>query len=191
MGKNETKAILEAIFFASDFPVPIDKIVELFKDRGLIKAEVETALSDLINEYEKRQGGFYLQEVAGGYQFRTRSDLAPWVKRLKGNRSAMLTPAALETLAVVAYRQPVVKAEIDAARGVDVGGVLKGLLERKMVRIVGRKDVPGKPILYGTTKKFLEVFNMNDLSELPTMREMKSIISEQSSIIDENTVIDQ
>ena len=90
----------------------------------------------------------------------------------------MLSPAAMETLAVVAYRQPVVKAEIDRVRGVDVSGSLRGLLEKKFVRIMGRKDVPGKPIIYGTTKKFLEVFNLKDLSELPTLRELKDLKNE-------------
>ncbi len=172
---NEIKAILEVILFASDAPLPLDRIVELVKDHGAVKADVAAILEDLKEEYATRQGGFGLQEVGGGYQFRTRPDLAVWVKRLKGTKTALLSPAALETLAVIAYRQPIVKAEIDVVRGVDVGGVLKGLLDRKLVRIVGRKDVPGKPILYGTTKKFLEVFNLNDLSELPTMRELKDL----------------
>ena len=92
----------------------------------------------------------------------------------------MLSPAALETLAVVAYRQPLVKSEIDRIRGVDVSGALKGLLDKKLVRIVGRKDVPGKPIIYGTTKKFLEVFNLKDLSELPTLRELKDLQNDGS-----------
>jgi segregation and condensation protein B len=91
----------------------------------------------------------------------------------------MLSPAAMETLAVVAYRQPLVKSEIDRIRGVDVSGVLKGLLEKKIVRIVGRKDVPGKPIIYGTTRKFLEIFNLKDLSELPTLRELKDLQEQQ------------
>jgi segregation and condensation protein B len=94
---------------------------------------------------------------------------------LKAGRPAMLSPAAMETLAVVAYRQPLVKSEIDRIRGVDASGTLKGLLEKKLVRIVGRKDVPGKPIIYGTTRKFLEVFNLKDLSELPTLRELKDL----------------
>ena len=172
---NEMKAILEALLFASDTPLALPRILEILKGHEVAKAELTTMLTELKEEYETRRGGFYLQEVAGGYQFRTRPDLAPWIKQLKAARPAMLTPAALETLAVVAYRQPVVKAEVDQVRGVDVGGVLRGLLERKLVRIVGRKDVPGKPILYGTTKKFLEVFNLKDLSELPTLREMKSM----------------
>jgi len=182
---NEMKAILEAVLFASDHPLPLDKIVDLFREQGAGKKDVIESLSDLKQEYEQRKGGFYLQEVAGGYQFRTRPDLASWIKRLKGTRPPMLSPAAMETLAVIAYRQPVVKVEIELVRGVDVGGVLRGLLDRRLVRIVGRKDVPGKPILYGTTKKFLEVFNLNDLSELPTMREMKELqqTSDQGTLI--------
>ena len=172
---NEMTAILEAILFASDAPLAPDKIFELVKDQGVGKTDMMTLLAELKHEYDRRQGGILLQEVAGGYQFRTRPDLASWIKRLKSAKPGLLSPAALETLAVVAYRQPVVKAEIDLVRGVDVGGVLKGLLDRKLVRIVGRKDVPGKPILYGTTKKFLEVFNLKDLSELPTMRELKEL----------------
>ena len=175
---NEMKAVIEAMLFASETPLAPDRLVELLRDRGAVKADIVAALADLRGEYETRQGGFSLQEVAGGHQFRTRPELAPWVKRLKGAKTSLLTPAALETLAVVAYRQPVVKMELDAVRGVDVGGVLKGLLERKLVRIVGRKEVPGKPILYGTTKKFLEVFNLKDLSELPTLREMQSMVED-------------
>lgn len=172
---NDLQAILEALLFASDSPLSTDKIAEILRDRGLEKADIVSSLNSLIRYYEERRGGFLLQEVAGGYQFRTRADLAVWVKRLKVTRPALLSPAGLETLAVIAYRQPVVKAEIDTIRGVDVGGVLKGLLDRKLVRIVGRKDVPGKPMLYGTTKKFLETFHLNDLSELPTIRELKEL----------------
>ena len=138
----------------------------------------------LIEEYKERQGGICLQEVAGGLQFRTRPELGDWVKKLKSTKPASLSPAALETLAIVAYRQPIVKSEIESIRGVDVGYQLKNLLEKKLVRIVGRKDVPGKPIIYGTTKKFLEVFNLKDLSELPTLRELKELHEQQEPIED-------
>ena len=116
-----------------------------------------------------------LREIAGGYQFRTRPDLAVWIAKMKAGRPAALTAAALETLAVVAYRQPVVKAEVDRLRGVDAGRPLRTLLERRLIRILGRKDVPGKPMIYGTTKKFLEVFGLKDLSELPTLGELKDL----------------
>jgi segregation and condensation protein B len=128
-----------------------------------------------MREYEERLGGLFIQEVAGGFQFRTRASLGSWIHKMRSGRPPMLTSAAMETLAVVAYRQPVVKAEIDKIRGVDVSGSLRGLLEKKLVRIMGRKDIPGKPIIYGTTKKFLEVFNLKDLSELPTLRELKDL----------------
>ncbi|MBA4421765.1 MAG: SMC-Scp complex subunit ScpB [Syntrophus sp. (in: bacteria)] len=170
---KEKTTILEALIFASEIPLTPDRAAEIMPDTE--KREIVTLLGELVRQYEVRGGGICLAEVAGGYQFRTRQDLAPWIRKLKAARPAMLSPAALETLAVIAYRQPLVKSEIDRIRGVDASGALKGLLEKKLVRIVGRKDVPGKPIIYGTTKKFLEVFNLKDLSELPTLRELKDL----------------
>jgi segregation and condensation protein B len=170
---EEKTAILEALIFASETPLTPERAAELLPDTE--KKEVVSLLGEMVRQYEARGGGICLREVAGGFQFSTRQDLAPWIRKLKAARPAMLSPAALETLAVVAYRQPLVKAEIDRIRGVDVSGTLKGLLEKKLVRIVGRKDVPGKPIIYGTTAKFLEVFNLKDLSELPTLRELKEL----------------
>ena len=149
---------------------------------GVEKDDVRAALDRLKADHDERSGGICLQDVAGGYQFRTRPEFAPWVKKLKSGKPASLSPAALETLAIVAYRQPIVKSEIESIRGVDVGGPLKSLLDKKLVRIVGRKDVPGKPIIYGTTKKFLEVFNLRDLSDLPTMREMKEMTEHQEPL---------
>jgi segregation and condensation protein B len=170
---EEKTAILEALIFASESPLTPEKAAEILP--AMEKKEIVSLLEKLVREYETRDGGICLREVAGGFQFRTRQDMAPWIRKLKAARPAMLSPAALETLAVVAYRQPLVKSEVDRIRGVDVSGALKGLLEKKLVRIVGRKDVPGKPIIYGTTKKFLEVFNLRDLSELPTLRELKDL----------------
>lgn len=170
---EEKVAIIEALIFASETPLTAERVVEIL--RGTDKKEIVLLFGELVREYEQRGGGVCLREIAGGFQFRTRADLAPWIRKLKAGRPAMLSQAALETLAVVAYRQPLVKAEIDRIRGVDVSGALKGLLEKKLVRIVGRKDVPGKPIIYGTTRKFLEVFNLRDLSELPTLRELKDL----------------
>jgi segregation and condensation protein B len=168
-------AVLEALVFASDTPLSLERIAETLKGEGLDRKALSSLLERLKTEYEARDGGICLEEVAGGYQFRTRPEMSSWIRRLKASRPALLSPAALETLAIVAYRQPVVKGEIDRVRGVDVGGVLRSLLERKMVRMVGRKDAPGKPILYGTTKKFLEVFQLRDLSELPTLREFHEL----------------
>ncbi len=167
------KAVIEALILASEAPLALEKICVILEN--VEKAEVKKAIEQLIAEYDERQSGIGLAEIAGGFQFRTRPELGPWVKKLKGTKPASLSPAALETLAIVAYRQPIVKAEIEDIRGVDVSAPLRGLLDKKLVRIVGRKDVPGKPIIYGTTKKFLEVFNLKDLSELPTLRELKEM----------------
>lgn len=176
------KAIIEALVLVSEAPLTLEKICAVLEE--VEKSQVKDALDKLIAEYEERQSGICLQEVAGGYQFRTRTELANWVKKLKGSKPASLSPASLETLAIVAYRQPIVKAEIESIRGVDVSAPLRGLLDKKLVRIVGRKDVPGKPMIYGTTRKFLEVFNLKDLSELPTLRELKELNQSQENIED-------
>jgi segregation and condensation protein B len=116
-----------------------------------------------------------LVEVAGGYQLRTPKENADWVKKFLGGRPARMGRATLETLAIIAYRQPVTKAEIEAIRGVDVDGVVNTLMERNLIRPVGRKDVPGRPFLFGTTAEFLQLFNLKDLSELPTLKELDQI----------------
>lgn len=170
---EEKLAIIEALLFASETPLTTERIQDLFPETA--RGDLLTLLDQLLRHHEQRGGGFALQEVAGGFQFRTRPAYAGWVAQLRATRPVTLSPAALETLAIVAYRQPLVKAEIDRIRGVDTSGTLKGLLEKKLVRILGRKDVPGKPIIYGTTKKFLEVFNLRNLADLPTLREMKDL----------------
>ncbi len=170
---EDLRAVIETLLFASDTPLGADRIRDIIGE--VEKREIVRVIADLQREYDERKGGFQLFEVAAGFQFRSRPELAPWIKKLRGLKPSMLSPAALETLAVVAYRQPVVKADIDRVRGVDVSGVLKGLIDKKLVRMLGRKDVPGKPIMYGTTKKFLEVFNLNDLTELPTLREFREL----------------
>jgi len=176
------KAVIEALIFASDAPLALEKICIILSD--VEKKEVKEAFEKIVLEYNERQGGICLQEVAGGFQFRTRPELSPWVKKLKSSKPHSLSPAAMETLAIVAYKQPIVKSEIESIRGVDVGAPLKGLLDKKLIRIVGRKDVPGKPIIYGTTRKFLEVFNLKDLLDLPNLRELKELHEQKDSIED-------
>jgi len=170
---EQIKPILEALLLASDAPLSVEKIRDVLPE--VERDEITRQLAELVSEYESRQGGFHLCAVAGGYQFRTRPAFSSWVRKLKGSKGQALSPAAMETLAVVAYRQPVMKSEVDKIRGVDSSASVKGLLDKKIIRMVGRKDVPGKPMLYGTTKKFLEMFNLNDLSELPTLRELKEL----------------
>jgi len=181
-------AILEALIFSSESPITFEKICAVLD--GVDKAEVKDALAKLIAGYDERQNGICVQEVAGGFQYRTRPEMSAWVKKIKGTKPASLSPAALETLAIVAYRQPIVKSEIESIRGVDVGAPLKGLLDKKLIRIVGRKDVPGKPIIYGTTKKFLEVFNLKELADLPTMRELKELTENQEIFEQESTAVE-
>lgn len=170
---EDLKPVIEMLFFISEGPLTADRLREILG--GVERKEVVRVIAELRREYDERGGGFHLCEVAGGFQFRTRTDLSHWIKKFRGLRPSMLSPAAMETLAVVAYRQPVVKADIDRIRGVDTSGTLKGLLDKKLVRMVGRKDVPGKPIMYGTTKRFLEVFGLQDLTELPTLREWNEL----------------
>ncbi|HNV64950.1 MAG TPA: SMC-Scp complex subunit ScpB [Smithellaceae bacterium] len=187
------KAIIEALILASEAPLGLDKICTVLPQ--VEKSELKEILAALVAEYKERAGGIYLEEVAGGFQFRTRPELGQWVKKLKGMKPASLSAAAMETLAIVAYRQPIVKSEIESIRGVDAGHALKVLMEKKLLRIVGRKDVPGRPIIYGTTKKFLEVFGLKDLSELPTLRELKELNEPAENVVpveaDEGAVTDE
>ncbi len=169
---DNVKAIVEALIFVSDLPISIDKINEVLGGE-VTKKEIAEVLSAIKQEYETRRGGIFVREIAGGYQFRTGEDAAPWIKILKAIKPLTLSQAAMETLAVIVYRQPIMKSDIEQVRGVDVSGVLKGLLEKNLVRIVGRKDVLGRPIIYGTTRKFLEVFNLRDLSDLPSLKEIE------------------
>lgn len=168
---DNLKAVVEALIFVSEIPLSLNKIMEIIGDAE--KEEITGIINDLVRDYNERDGGIFLNEVAGGYQFRTKEICAPWIRQLKATRPKALSQAALETIAVIAYRQPVMKSEIEKVRGVDVSGILKGLMEKNLVRIVGRKDVPGRPIIYGTTKKFLEVFGLKDLSDLPTFKELE------------------
>ncbi len=168
------KSILEAILFVSGEPLSVDRMLGVVE--GVSRAELVSALRALQADYAAEGRGVQLVEVAGGFQIATRPDCAPWIKRLeKANEGAKLSRSAMETLAIVAYKQPVVRAEIEQVRGVDSAGVLKTLLERRLVRIVGRKDAPGRPILYGTTKQFLQAFGLKDLSDLPALRDIKEL----------------
>jgi segregation and condensation protein B len=186
------KAVIEALIFASDTPLSPEKIRVIFPE--VEKTEIKEIIDQLVLEYNERQGGICLQEVAGGFQFRTTPELGQWIKKLKSTKPHSLSPQAMETLAIIAYKQPIVKSEIESIRGVDVGAPLKGLLDKKLIRIVGRKDVPGKPIIYGTTRKFLEVFNLKDLLDLPNLRELKELHQQQElvqqEIVDEETAED-
>lgn len=172
--ERELDAILEALLFVAHEPLSLDRFVALIGD--VKKAEIEQALGRMRHALEQEGRGLHLIEVAGGYRLATKTEYAPWIRRLEKTKAApKLSRSALESLAIIAYKQPIVRAEIEEIRGVETSGVLRTLLERKLVRIVGRKDVPGRPIMYGTTKFFLEHFGLRDLSELPPLKEFKEL----------------
>jgi segregation and condensation protein B len=179
----ELMRVLEAVLFASAEPITLVKLQEVFAADGVDGTELKEAVWLLQQGYEGR--GLELREVASGYQLRTRPELGPWLARLERQRPVRFSRASLETLSSVAYRQPVTRAEIEEVRGVDCGGVLKTLLDRNLVRIVGKKDVPGRPLLYGTTRTFLEVFGLESLGALPSLREIDQILAEQDEGVEE------
>ncbi len=176
---HEMKPVVEALVFVSDSPLPAERIAEAL---DLERAVVVEILDDLRSDYQRDKRGFYLEEVAGGFQFRTPPEYVDWVRRLSKNKPFRFSRAALETLAIIAYRQPITRAEVEYLRGVDSGGVVKTLLDKHLVRILGKKDVPGKPIIYGTTREFLELFGLQDLSGLPTLKEFSELSLEGADL---------
>lgn len=166
---------VEALLFASPEPLPLPRLEEVFAPDGVEPDRVRDALEKLRTRCAGR--GVELREVAGGYQLRTRPELAPWLARIEAPRAVRFSRPALETLAIVAYRQPVTRAELEEVRGVDCGGVLKSLLDRGLARILGKKDVPGRPLLYGTTRKFLEAFGLSSLGELPSLKDIEEVLA--------------
>ena len=173
MEREDIKSIIESLLFVADGPLTIQRLGEVLE--GVEKEDIRSTLDELQTELESNRRGVRLVEVAGGYQLRTAKVNADWVKKFLGGRPARMGRATLETLAIIAYRQPITRAEIEAIRGVDVDGVINTLLDRSLIRAVARKDVPGRPFLYGTTPEFLQLFNLKDLTHLPTLKEMQEI----------------
>ena len=177
----ELKAILEALIFASPEPLTPKQIFKLVADEP--REDVLAALEQLKRDYD-RPGGLHLAEVAGGYQIATRPELHEWVRRLFHERTTQkLTVQALETLAVIAYRQPVTALEITEIRGVNTSGVLNTLLERHLIKIVGRKQVVGRPFMYATTKEFLIRFGLNELADLPKVEDMAEALGLEAPLL--------
>jgi segregation and condensation protein B len=171
MDDVEIKPILESLIFVSESPIRLETLVEILPE--LNKEAILEAIGRIKREYEEDAKGLELAEVAGGYQFRTKPKWAEWVQRLRKAKPVKLSRSALETLAIVAYRQPVIRPAIEEIRGVDSGWVLRTLLEKGLIKIMGRKDLPGRPIVYGTTKAFLELFGLDTLSDLPAPKEIQ------------------
>ena len=170
---EELKHIIESLLFVSETPLTVDQMKGVLEhvDASAIKRAIEA----LAAEYGRRDGGFVLREVAGGYQFRTQERFNEWIKRLVKPNAPRLSRAALETLAIIAYNQPIIRSDIEHIRGVDSGGVIRMLMERKLIRVLGRKEIPGRPLIYATTKHFLEVFELKDLKDLPTPKEIEDL----------------
>ena len=166
-------AIIECIVFTAESALSQDRLCEMLPE--FERDDIKAALTTLVNSYEERDGGVHLVEVAGGWQFRTRPGFQQYVARHIKTKSSRFSQSALETLAIVAYRQPITRAEVEHLRGVDCGGVLKSLLEKRLVKILGKKDIPGRPLIYGTSKEFLEVFSLKDLKSLPTLKEIQAL----------------
>jgi len=171
---HQLKSAIEALVFVSGNPVSLDRLKGIFEEASAEQIEAQVRL--LQQEYNDRGSGLMIAEVAGGYQLATRPELFGWIRKFKTVRTATrLSKPALETLAIVAYKQPITRSEVEAIRGVNIGGIMRNLMERRLVKIVGKKDVPGKPMMYGTSLEFLQYFGLKDLSALPTLKEFQEL----------------
>ncbi|MDD5285731.1 MAG: SMC-Scp complex subunit ScpB [Desulfuromonadaceae bacterium] len=170
---SDLSAIIESLLFTADSALSTDRICELLYEFD--KNAVTAALAELAEYHSGRGGGFDLIEVAGGWQFRSRPTFHSYITRHIRAKASKFSQSSLETLAIIAYRQPVTRTDVEHLRGVDCGTVLKSLLEKKLVRIMGKKDIPGRPLIYGTSKEFLETFGLKDLKSLPTLKEIQAL----------------
>ena len=165
------KLIIEALLFSSDKPLTIRDFHSCLPDADV--SDIKSALQILEHDYDVLDRSFKLKEVAEGYQFRSRSEYGSYILKLLQTTPNRLSRPTMETLAIIAYKQPILRHEIERLRGVDVGGILRALLEKGLIKIMGRKNLPGRPLIYGTTKRFLEVFDLKDISSLPKLKEIK------------------
>jgi segregation and condensation protein B len=168
------KTIVEGLLFVADEPLSLARLIQALEEPPP-PGRLERVLDELMDEYEEQGRAFVLRPVAGGFQFRSRPELAPYILRLKKKSPARLSTAAVHTLAIIAYCQPILKAEVEKRRGVESGGLIKSLLEKQLIRVVGRRDLPGRPLLYGTTRKFLETYELPSLDALPSIEEIESL----------------
>jgi segregation and condensation protein B len=177
MQVEQLKQVVEVLVFASDIPLPAEQIRTIVEETTA--EEISRAVEELNNDYRRTERTFQIVHIGGGYQMVTHENYAAWVKKLfQGRLKQKLSQAALETLSVIAFRQPVAKPDIEAIRGVNCDGVIRTLLERKLVTIAGRADGPGKPLLLKTTKEFLRHFGVNDISDLPKPKEIEELFKE-------------
>jgi len=165
--------IIESLLFVAENPLSLDQLQAVIPEASA--DDIRQALIALKSAYADRNGGFVIHEVAGGYQFRTRPECKEWVRRLLQPKPPKLSKPAMETLAIIAYRQPILRSEIEHIRGVESANSLRILLERKLIRVLGRREIPGRPLVYATTTKFLETFDLRDLKDLPTLKEIADL----------------
>ena len=170
----DRRGVVEALLFVAEEPLPLARLQEVLADGD--PAETKATIRELAQRLEEEGRGLMVQEVAGGFRLTTRAEASPWIQRLQQVKPAKLSRAALETLAIIAYKQPITRAEIEAIRGVTVDGVMRTLLERGLVRMLGRKTEAGRPMLYGTSSSFLEHFGFKDLGDLPSLKEIDELI---------------
>jgi segregation and condensation protein B len=169
MEDREKISVLEAILFLSGELITISTLKDVTE---LPESEIKRLMEELIKEYKERNTGLLIVEIANGYQMVTNPEFAEWVKKFRSSHmSSKLSMPALETLAIIAYKQPIIRAEIEQIRGVNSDSAIRTLLEKRLIKIMGRKEVPGRPFLYGTTREFLQYFGLRDLTELPTLKE--------------------
>jgi segregation and condensation protein B len=172
---ERARTLVEALLFLAERPLAVEAIRQA---TGLEAARIDKALDELAGHFREGVSGIVLHEVANGWQLRTSPDASDFARRFLRMKPQRLTRAALETLAIVAYRQPATRPEVEEIRGVDSGAVMKALLERKLLKILGKKEEPGRPIIYGTTREFLEFFALKDLASMPTLREFHELSEE-------------
>ncbi|NOY53614.1 MAG: SMC-Scp complex subunit ScpB [Deltaproteobacteria bacterium] len=178
MNETELRQVVEGLIFASETPLPLQKIHEILASDELDKAMIRKAIADLARFLEENGSALQVVELAGGYRLVTRKEIGGWIKKLNRPKKVRLSGAALEVLATIAYKQPVTTPEIEAIRGVNSSGVIKTLLERNLIKIAGRMEAVGNPIMYATTREFLEYFGLRSLKDLPTLKEFQEIMEE-------------
>jgi segregation and condensation protein B len=184
LSEDRIRTVLQSVLFVADKPLTVD---QLYETTGIDRALISQALNRISGMHRDGINGIVLHEVSGAWQFRTDPHSAEYVRRYLRVKPQRLTRAAVETLAIIAYRQPATRPEIEDIRGVDCGAVIKALMDRKLVKILGKKEEVGRPILYGTTKEFLEFFALKDLSSLPTLREFHELTQEHREIVEKDT----
>lgn len=181
MDDQQLRSAIEALLFVAGSTLSPERLKNLFED--VPKDRIEEQLRALQASFAERTSGIMLTEVAGGWQLVTTPEQAPWIRKFRSVKvSAKLSRPALETLAIIAYKQPITRAEVEAVRGVSVDGIVRNLMERRLIKIVGKKDVPGKPMLFGTSSEFLQHFGLKDLSALPTLKEFTELDSSEDAM---------